>query len=78
MTKPQLLLHYTLIDENVPLISDGIVLEIGRRQLQSAESFVGLSAKAPLQFINDLGVASGPDPLYASRDKIPSQCCRVL
>ena len=63
MTKPQLLLHYTLIDENVPLISDGIVLEIGRRQLQSAESFVGLSAKAPLQFINDLGVASGPDPL---------------
>lgn len=79
MTKPQLLLHYTLIDENVPLISDGIVLEIGRRQLQSAESFVGLSAKAPLQFINDLGVASGPDPLdtlwrtfHDQRNSIPA------
>lgn len=63
MTKPQLLLHYTLIDENVPLISDGIVLEINRRQLYSTESFIGLTTKAPLQFINDLGTASGVDPL---------------
>ncbi len=63
MTKPQLLLNYTLIDENMPLISDGIVLEISRRQLAVSEYFVGLEAKTPIQFIEGLGVESGVDPL---------------
>lgn len=63
MTKPQLLLNYTLIDENVPLISDGIVLEISRRQLDVSEHFVGFEAKTPVQFIEGLGVESGVDPL---------------
>lgn len=31
MTKPELLLSYKLIDEGVPLITDGIVIEINRK-----------------------------------------------
>ena len=34
MTKPELMLKYTLVDEGVPLITDGIVLEIDRRQVK--------------------------------------------
>ena len=63
MTKPELLLNYTLIDEDVPLITEGIVLEIGRKRLETAEYFTGLSAKAPLPFIEGLGTESGIDPL---------------
>lgn len=40
--KPQLLLNYTLIDENVPLIADGIVIEISRLKLEEPEYFTGL------------------------------------
>jgi len=43
--KPELLLNYTMIDENVPLITDNIVLEITRRKLDAAETYLGLSAK---------------------------------
>ena len=31
MTKPELLLNYILIDEGVPLIADGIIIEINRK-----------------------------------------------
>ena len=44
--KPQLLLQYALVDENVPLIADGIVLEISRRQLSAPLQFVGLTVEA--------------------------------
>jgi AraC family transcriptional regulator len=50
-TKPQLLLNYTLVDENVPLITDGIVLEIKRHQLTSPEYFIGLSVEEPINQI---------------------------
>lgn len=43
--KPELLLNYTMVDEDVPLITDSIVLEITRRTLDAAETYVGLSAK---------------------------------
>ncbi len=46
--KPQLLLQYTLVDENVPLITDGIVIEISRRTLSSPQSFLGLSVEEPI------------------------------
>ncbi|MFZ5643811.1 MAG: helix-turn-helix domain-containing protein [Bacillota bacterium] len=46
--KPQLLLNYTLVDENVPLIADGIVLEITRRQVSSPQFFIGLTAEEPI------------------------------
>lgn len=63
MTKPQLSLNYTLIDENVPLISDGIVIEISRKKLLEPEYYVGLETKTPIQFIEGLGIKSGIDPL---------------
>lgn len=68
MTKPELLLNYTIIDENVPLISDGIVLEISRKQISEAEYFIGLEEKTPVSFISGLGVESGIDPLYSLWD----------
>lgn len=46
--KPQLLLNYTLIDENVPLITDGIVIEISRRSLSSPQFFIGLTVEEPI------------------------------
>lgn len=46
--KPQLLLNYTLVDENVPLIADGIVLEITRRQVSSPQFFIGLTSEEPI------------------------------
>jgi AraC-type DNA-binding domain-containing proteins len=47
--KPQLLLNYTLIDENVPLITDGIILEITRRQIPSPQHFTGLTVEEPIK-----------------------------
>lgn len=63
MTKPELLLNYTLVDENVPLISDGIILEISRKQVTVPEYFVGMEVKMPVSLIAGLGVESGVDPL---------------
>lgn len=44
-TKPQLLLHYTLVDENIPLIADDIVLEITRRRILIPQYFIGLTVQ---------------------------------
>lgn len=35
--KPQLLLNYTTVDENVPLVVDGIMIEIARRRSPATE-----------------------------------------
>jgi len=43
-TKPDLLLGYVHIDENVPLIAGGIVLEISRQTLDEPINFIGFSA----------------------------------
>ena len=45
MTKPQLLMNYVFLDEGVPLITDGIVLEINRCTLETPEYFVGLEKR---------------------------------
>lgn len=63
MTKPELLLHYTLIDEGVPLITEGIVLEINRQQLAEPIYFTGSKVDMPVQFVEGLGTESGADPL---------------
>lgn len=47
--KPQLLLNYTLIDENVPLIAEGIVIEISRLKLAEPEYFIGLSTEEQIE-----------------------------
>jgi AraC family transcriptional regulator len=63
MTKPELLLNYTLVDEGVPLITDGIVLEINRQQIAESIYFIGVKKDMPVQFISGLGTESGVDPL---------------
>jgi len=63
MTKPELLLHYTLIDEGVPLITDGIVLEVNRKEITEPVYFIGAKKDMPIQFIEGLGTESGIDPL---------------
>jgi len=40
--KPDLLLGYTMIDLDVPLVSDGLVLEMARRTLDASISFMGI------------------------------------
>jgi AraC family transcriptional regulator len=45
---PELSLIYQLIDENVPLIADGIVLEVRRTQLNTQRFFNGLSVQNPI------------------------------
>jgi len=63
MTKPELLLNYTLIDEGVPLITDGIVLEVNRRKTTEPVCFTGVKKDMPVQFVDGLGIESGIDPL---------------
>ncbi len=60
--KPELLLNYTLVDENVPLISQGIVLEITRKRLSLPEHFIGLTGRAPITQI-PAGVEPGIDTI---------------
>lgn len=63
LTKPELLLHYTLVDEGVPLIANGIVLEVSRHRLTHPLRFIGLEKKMPVQFVEGLGTESGVNPL---------------
>ncbi|MFT3983862.1 MAG: AraC family transcriptional regulator [Lachnospiraceae bacterium] len=45
--KPQLLLNYTLVDERVPFIADGIILEVARQHLSSSQFFIGMTVEEP-------------------------------
>lgn len=40
--KPDLSLKYKLVDENVPLVAEGVVLEVQRRTLEEAETDTGI------------------------------------
>lgn len=73
MNKPELLLHYTVVDENVPLITGGIVLEICRRNLDEPLYYAGIDKKMPVGFIEGLGVESGTDPLYELWETVHEQ-----
>lgn len=70
VNKPELILNYTMIDENVPLIVNDIVLEVTRCTLKEPIQYVGKIKEAPLQFIQDLGVQAGEDPLYSLWEEI--------
>lgn len=41
--KPDLLLYYIMVDEGVPLISDGLVLEYNRKTLNEPINFLGVN-----------------------------------
>jgi AraC family transcriptional regulator len=59
--KPDLLLGYLLIDEGVPLISDGLVLEMNRKALEQPVDFVGLVGYVPITGHFPVGESTGTD-----------------
>lgn len=63
MTKPELSLYYVVVDEGVPLITDGIVLEVNRKSISEPVHFTGVSRQFEVQYMNGMGTESGPDPM---------------
>jgi len=59
--KPDLMLGYTLIDEGVPLISEGIVLEITRRTFNEPVNFMGVIGYVPISDQIPVGESTGID-----------------
>lgn len=45
--KPDLLLNYVVVDEDVPLIADGIVVEVTHRKLDEPRIFIGVEGEVP-------------------------------
>ncbi|MCL2360383.1 MAG: AraC family transcriptional regulator [Defluviitaleaceae bacterium] len=80
--KPNLLLNYVMVDEGVPLISEGIVLEYNRKILDEAVYFLGVKDFWRFESGKMLGErpgVSGPtaiwDRFYELRKDIPSIPC---
>lgn len=46
--KPDLMLSYITVDEDVPLIADGIVVEVTRRKLYEPRIFLGIEGEVPI------------------------------
>ncbi|AET68470.1 DNA-binding domain-containing protein, AraC-type [Desulfosporosinus orientis DSM 765] len=61
VNKPDLQLNYILVDENVPLITDGIVIEITRRKLDKPETYHGLTAQISISNQIPVGETTGID-----------------
>jgi len=61
IAKPDLLLAYTMIDENVPLITDSIILEISRKTIDVPELYIGFSAPVSISDQIPLGETTGID-----------------
>jgi AraC family transcriptional regulator len=59
--KPDLLLGYTLIDENVPLITDSIILEISRKTIDVPELYIGFSSPVSVSEQTPPGETTGVD-----------------
>ena len=78
--KPNLLLGYTMIDENVPLITDDIVIEITRGKLDVPEAYIGISGKVSVSqasFGETTGI-SGPGQLWDDFHKRKSELSCLL
>lgn len=59
--KPDLMLGYVLADEGVPLISEGLVLQMDRRALEAPVRFMGITGVIPIAGQLPLGEATGVD-----------------
>ncbi|MCL2217273.1 MAG: AraC family transcriptional regulator [Defluviitaleaceae bacterium] len=71
--KPDLLLDYTMIDENVPLITDSIVLEISRKTIDIPEHYIGYCAPVSVSEQAPLGETTGIDVPGLLWDKFHKQ-----
>lgn len=49
--KPDLLLNYVMVDEEVPLIAEGIVLEVVRKRLANPKTISGIAREIPISDI---------------------------
>ncbi|MGB4657885.1 MAG: DUF3788 family protein [Mobilitalea sp.] len=59
--KPDLKLNYTTLEEDIPLIADGIVVEVTRRKLEKQRTFIGIEGEVPeteLTGGKDTGIAT--------------------
>lgn len=61
MNKPDLQLRYVQIDEDIPLIADGIVIEITRKRIEKQELYYGLTTKVSISEQIPVGEATGID-----------------
>ena len=59
--KPDLQLSYTSIDEDVPLIADGIAIEITRKKLVQPEVYLGLAEQVIIANQTPVGEVTGID-----------------
>ncbi|WP_024347351.1 AraC family transcriptional regulator [Lacrimispora indolis] len=59
--KPDLLLGYIVVDEGVPLISDGLVLEMNRKFLEEPIDFLGVTGYYPFKYGKMFGERTGVD-----------------
>lgn len=66
MLKPDIALTYKDLDENVPLMTGGLLIEIQRKMLDSAETYIGISALVETAKQIPMGESTGVD--------IPGQC----
>lgn len=75
--KPELILDYIMIDEGVPLVTDGMVLEINRKQLSEPRFFAGIEAHVPVEQLmggETTGIAVAAalwDTFHQEKHKIP-------
>jgi len=76
--KPILLLNYVMVDEDVPLVSEGIVLEYKRKTLNEAVNFLGVKdfwRFQPGKMLGERPEVSGPaaiwDKFFSIHDDIP-------
>lgn len=67
--KPDLLLGYIVIDEGVPLISDGLVLEMNRKFLEEPICFLGVTGYYPFRYGKMSGERTGVDTVSEIWDR---------
>ena len=74
--KPDLLLGYTMIDLGVPLISDGLVLEMNRTKLDKSVNFMGVMDYVQIAGLFPSGETTGvsePGEIWRSFNEIESK-----
>jgi len=79
--KPNLLLNYVMVDEGVPLITEGIVLEYSRKILDEPVHFLGIEDIWQFQQGKMLGerpAVSGPAAIWDKFHKIQSEIPHML
>ncbi len=62
----------------MPPITDGVVLEVNRREITEPIYFTGVKNDMPVQFMDGLGIESGVDPLDALWQNFHEQKLTVL